>query len=157
MADFENSAVNKLIGQLGMNQNDRVVLEMSADQAKIVERAMELLFRLHIGHFSEIKCALLQHVHDTGEKVDLQSISVLLDTISRMFFPSLQPHESFNVNCCEECNTAYAVYQAIRYVNAWHWKPEGSIGVNFDPPMYTGVPIPKCYLVKEGESHEINV
>ena len=139
-----------------MNQNDRIVLEMSADQARVLERAVELLFRLHIGQFNEIKFALLQHIHDTGENVDFQNIDILLNIISRLCFPSLRPHESFNVDCCEDSNIAYSIYQAVRYVNAWHHRPEGGTGVNFDPPRNTGVPIPKCYLVKEGEKHEIN-
>ena len=139
-----------------MKPGDRVVLELTDEQAVVLERAVELLFRLHIGQFNEIKFALLQHVHDTGENVDLQSIGVLLDTMSHLFFPALRPHESFNVNCCEDCNIAYNIYQAVRYVNAWHHRPEGGIGVNFDQPHNTGVPIPKCYLVKEGEELEIN-
>lgn len=139
-----------------MKPGDRVVLELTDEQAVVLERAVELLFRLHIGQFNEIKFALLQHVHDTGENVDLHSIGVLLDTMSHLFFPALRPHESFNVNCCEDCNIAYNIYQAVRYVNAWHHRPEGGMGVNFDQPHNTGVPIPKCYLVKEGEELEIN-
>ena len=139
-----------------MKPGDRVVLELTDEQAVVLERAVELLFRLHIGQFNEIKFALLQHVHDTGENVDLQSIGALLDTMSHLFFPELRPHESFNVNCCEECNIAYSIYQAVRYVNAWHHNPEGGIGVNYDHPRYTGVPIPKCYLRKEGEDREVD-
>lgn len=138
-----------------MNPNDKTVLELSADQAKIVEQAMELLFRLHIGQFDQIKWALMCR-RDEREDGSITAIDAALRSLQANFFPKLMPNESHNVNCCEECNTAYAVYQAIRYVNAWHWNPEGSIGVAFDPPMYTGVPIPKCYLVKEGETHEIN-
>lgn len=139
-----------------MKPGDRVILELTDEQAVVLERAVELLFRLHIGQFNEIKFALLQHIHDTGENVDYQGIDALLDTVSHLFFPALQPHESFNVNCCEDCNVAYGIYQAVRYVNAWHHRPEGGVGVNFDPPHNTGVPIPKCYLVKEGEELEIN-
>ena len=139
-----------------MKPGDRVILELTDEQAVVLERAVELLFRLHIGQFNEIKFALLQHIHDTGENVDYQGIDALLDTVSHLFFPALQPHESFNVNCCEDCNVAYGIYQAVRYVNAWHHRPEGGVGVNFDPPHNTGVPIPKCYLVKEGEKREVN-
>lgn len=138
-----------------MNQNDRVVLELSADQAKTVEQAMELLFRLHIGQFDQIKWALMCRRDERMVGSD-SFIDAALHSLQSFFYPKLLANESFNVNCCEECNTAYAVYQAIRYVNAWHRNPDGSIGVAFDPPMYTGVPIPKCYLVKEGESHEIH-
>jgi len=137
-----------------LNPGDRVILELTDEQAVVLERAVELLFRLHIGQFNEIKFALLQHVHDTGANVDFRSIEILLDTMSHLFFPALQPHESFNVNCCEDSNIAYNIYQAVRYVNAWHHMPEGGAGVNFDPPHYTGVPIPKCYLKKEGEDHK---
>lgn len=139
-----------------MKPGDRVILELTDEQAVVLERAVELLFRLHIGQFNEIKFALMQHVHDTGEKVDFHSIDASLDVLSHMFFPGLRPHESFNVNCCKDCNIAYSIYQAIRYVNAWHHNPEGSIGVNFDPPRFTGVPIPKCHLTKEEEHNENN-
>lgn len=139
-----------------MKPGDRVILELTDEQAVVLERAVELLFRLHIGQFNEIKFALLQHISDTGENVDYQGIDALLDTVSHLFFPALQPHESFNVNCCEDCNVAYGIYQAVRYVNAWHHRPEGGIGVSFDPPHNTGVPIPKCYLLKEGEKSEVN-
>lgn len=139
-----------------MKDGDRIILELTDEQAVVLERAVELLFRLHIGQFNEIKFSLLQHVHDVGEHINFQEIDALLGTMSRLFFPSLRPNESFNVNCCEDCNIAYNIYQAVRYVNAWHHRPEGGIGVNFDPPHYTGVQIPKCYLVKEGETDENN-
>ena len=136
-----------------MKPGDRVVLELTHDQAKIVERAVELLFRLHIGQFNEIKFALLNR-RDERNTNSWQDIDMLLGILQNHFFPRLAPGESFNVNCCEECNIAYSIYQAVRYVNAWHMNPEGGIGVSYDPPMYTGVPIPKCYLVKEGEEHK---
>ncbi len=137
-----------------MKPGDRVVLELTHEQAVVVEKAAELLFRLHIGQFNEIKWALRQHVMETGVNVDSEAINATLDTLPHLFFPELRMNESFNVQCCEECNVAYNVYQAIRYVNAWHQNPKGSIGVAFDPPHHTGVPIPKCYLVKEGEASE---
>ena len=139
-----------------MKPGDRVILELTHEQAKIVERAaVELLFRLHSGQFNEIKFALLSR-RDERMDTNWQNIDMLLGILQNHFFPKLKPCESFNVNCCEECNTAYSVYQAIRYVNAWHQNPKGGIGVAYDTPMYTGVPIPKCYLVKEGETNEID-
>lgn len=134
-----------------MKPGDRVVLELTHEQAKVVEQATELLFRLHIGQFDHIKWALRQHVTDIGTKVDTETINAALGMLGRLFFPELRLNESFNVDCYEECNIAYSVYQAIRFVNAWHANPNGSIGVAFDPPMNTGVPIPKCYLVKEAD------
>jgi len=139
-----------------LKPGDRIVLELTDEQAVVLERAVELLFRLHIGQFNEIKFALLKHVHETGVKIDYQNIDALLEAVGHLFFPALRPHESFNVNCCEESNIAYSIYQAVRYVNVWHRNPEGGVGVNFDPPRCTGVPIPKCYLRKEGEDCEVD-
>ena len=57
-----------------MKPGDRIVLELTDEQAVVLERAVELLFRLHIGQFNEIKFALLKHVHETGVKIDYHTI-----------------------------------------------------------------------------------
>ena len=48
-----------------LKPGDRIVLELTDEQAVVLERAVELLFRLHIGQFNEIKFALLKHVDET--------------------------------------------------------------------------------------------
>ena len=137
-----------------MKSGDRVVLELSHEQAVVLERAVELLFRLHMGQFEDIKWALMPRL--CGTEWDPQNINAALELLKMAIFPGLKLGESFNINCCDECNIAYNIYQAIRFVNAWHQNPSGGIGVAFDPPHPTGKPIPKCYLVEEGEAHENN-
>ena len=135
--------------------NDKIVLEMTPEQTVIVERAVELFFRLHIGQFEEIKWALRQPFNDTPTG-NAASINTTLDFLRTLFFPKLRNGESNNIDINPDCTIAYNVFQAVRYVRAWYEKPEGGLGVNFDPPHSTGMPIPKCYVVKEGEIHEIN-
>ena len=45
-----------------MNKNERVTLEVSREQAMIVERACELFARLEIGQFKEISDQFLERI-----------------------------------------------------------------------------------------------
>lgn len=138
-----------------MKMNDKIVLELSPEQAKIVERATELFFRLHMGQFDEIKWALMHSMKD-WKKISVNSIDTELNVLKGLFFPNLRLGESNGFDTNPDCHTAFNIYQAVRYVYSWYTKPEGGIGVNFDEPMGNGMPVPKCYVVREGETHEIN-
>lgn len=135
--------------------NDKIVLELTPEQAKIVERATELFFRLHMGQFEEIKWALY-HSMSEWPRNSVSSIDSTLGFLRSLFFPNLRLGESNGVDTNPDCHTAFNVYQAVRYVYSWYMNPEGGIGVNYDTPMGGGMPVPKCYVVKEGEKHEIN-
>lgn len=133
-----------------MKQGDRIVLELTHEQAVVLQKAVELYFRINIGQFNEIKWVLRKHPNNKAE-ANTQCVNATLDMLRAVFFPTLERGQSFNVECTEDCENAYNLYQAVRYVNAWHENPEGGLGVNFDPPFPIEKPIPKCYLVEEGE------
>lgn len=136
-----------------MADSGKVILELSHEQAEVLERAAELLFRLHIGQFDEIRWTLLtrslEHMSRNGD-----CIRNHLEALREIIFPELRRGESFNIDCCKDSHIAYNIYQAIRYVNAWHRNPNGGVGVNFDPPLPNGLPIPKCYIKNGGNAHE---
>lgn len=133
-----------------MAQDDKTVLVLDNEQAEVLEKATELLFRLHIGQFEEIKWRLRSRISNKS-CVNWDTIEGVLLLLRGALFPELSNGESFNVDCCDESAVAYSIYQAIRHANAWRRNPQGGIGVAFDPPHSVGKSIPKCYIAKEGD------
>lgn len=137
-----------------MNSEDRIILELTHEQAEVLERAAELLFRIHIGQLEEIGWELRDQKRKWSSLVNTQMVRAATDMLRAVLFPDLRKGESYNIDTDEACQTAYNIFQAVRYVVAWHANPEGGLGVNFDPPLPNGLPIPKCYVVEGGADDE---
>lgn len=127
---------------------DEYVLHMDAETARIVSHACELYARLRCGQFEE-----LQHltVWPQGENDDtfcerIQKCRESLEFAKKAAFPELVgPGHSYGVGRFRDSDTAWNVYQAVRYIMAWHEHPEGGYTVNFHEPLkYSDAPMPRC-------------
>ena len=134
------------------DKNEVVVLEMTRDQALLVENACELLARLHIGQFKTVTDMVLpihgMEIDDYCRRRDNANDALML--AAKIIFgrncydqPDVEKKD-------EEHNRAWNVYQVLRYTRSWHDYPDGvHWSVCFDQPMkLLNEPLPKCEIVE---------
>lgn len=131
--------------------NEKIVLEMTREQAYAVMAATELLARLHIGQFKEITWEFLDRfVGDGFDMTRRERADELLEQACRAIFgvdkyglPDVGEKDIVHERC-------WAVYVTIRHAIAWHDKPEGNpYSVMFDEPMGYGETMPRCEVRDE--------
>lgn len=124
---------------------EKVIVELTREQAQAVMSATELLARLEIGQFREITWQFLDKFSKNGrfDHVRRDRADDLLEEACRLIFGA----KAGFIDISEKSITherCWAVYSTIRHALAWHDHPEGGITVNFDPPMGYGEPMPVC-------------
>ena len=130
---------------------ERYVLTLTPEQEYIVEQALELLARLHIGQFERI-AELLCDPRDTDycKRRDLARDLLRLAAIvvfgrNACNYPDVKKKR-------EEHELAWTIYSVLRYTRSWRENPKGGITVNYDEPLnLTGEPMPKCEIKQEGK------
>lgn len=130
---------------------ERYVLTLTPEQEYIVEQALELLARLHIGQFERI-AELLCDPRDIDycKRRDLASDLLRLAAIV-VFGRNACNYPDINGKS-EEHERAWTIYSVLRHTRSWHENPEGGFTVNYDEPLnFTGGPMPKCEIKQEGK------
>lgn len=130
--------------------SEKIVVELTREQAQAVMDATELLARLEIGQFEEITWKMLDRFRskdkDGKPTFDDQSRELanayLKSACLAVFgvkngWPDVGDKSIQHQRC-------WAVYSTIRHALAWHDHPEGGEGVSFYEPMGYGEPLPKC-------------
>ena len=130
------------------NMNERVVLEVTREQAQIIERDCELLARLRLGQFEHITEACLDF--GSAEYCKRRDyVNPFLDAAAKVIYGVT----TYGYPNCKEDDVfhrAWSVYEVLRYTRCWHDHPEGgSWSVCFDPPLNrlpAGEPLPTCEI-----------
>lgn len=128
---------------------ERYVLTLTPEQEYIVEQALELLARLHIGQFERI-AELLCDPRDIDycKRRDLARDLLRLAAIV-VFGRNACNYPDINGKS-EEHEWAWTIYSVLRHARSWHENPEGGFTVNYDEPLnLTGGPMPKCEIKQE--------
>ena len=124
----------------------RYVLEMSAEQAKMTSKALELYARLRIGQWRELDYLCLDLSDDDYcEKRD-ELVSRLL-AARAVAYPELGRSEgrSYGIGMFPDADLAWELHEVLRHRIAWTEHPEGGITVNFDRPIsLRGNELAKC-------------
>lgn len=136
---------------------ERVTLEMSREQAMIVERACELFARLEIGQFKEISDQFLERIWAQADSQERRHVADDLLALTAKVIFGRNAYDMPDVGeKSEEHMRAWEVYTALRYTRSCHDHPEEigkSWSVCFDPPMSeSGDGVPKCEI-REEETH----
>ena len=131
------------------NPKERYILTLTPEQERIVEQALELLARLHIGQFERV-AELLCDPRDTDycKRRDLARDLLRLAAIvvfgrSAYNYPDVKERS-------QEHEQAWTIYSVLRYTRSWHENPKGGITVNYDEPLnLAGGLMPKCEIIQE--------
>lgn len=128
---------------------EHYILTLTPEQEYIVEQALELLARLHIGQFERIAELLCDpRDQDYCQRRDLARDLLRLAAIvvfgrSPINYPDVKEKST-------EHELAWTIYSVLRYTRSWHENPEGGFTVNYDEPLnLTGGPMPKCEIKQE--------
>ncbi len=131
---------------------DEYVLHMNAETAQIVINACELYARLRCGQFEEVQYLTVwpqakdANEHDPAFGARIQRCREYLNLARKEAFPELASSSyHYGIGKFRDADTAWNVYQVVRYIKAWHEYPEGGVSVSFHAPMkYSNVPMPWC-------------
>lgn len=133
--------------------SEKIILEMTREQAQAVMNATELLARLHIGQFEEIAYEFGDRfVGDDGKfdserrdiaRAYLAQACMAIFGADKYGFPDIGERTITHERC-------WAVYTTIRYALAWHDNPVGNPwSVAFDKPMGYGEKMPTAEVRDE--------
>lgn len=135
------------------NKDEMVVLELTRDQALIVENACELLARLHIGQFKIVTEMLLQihgaDINDYCRRRDDANDALML-AAKIIFGRNCYNLADVSTKSIEH-NRAWNVYLVLRYTRSWHDDPPQGHpwSVCYDKPTnLLNEPLPKCEIVE---------
>ena len=135
--------------------SEKIIVELTREQAQAVMDATELLARLEIGQFDEVSWKLLHHFEGKdrdgkrtfdGHSRDLADAYLKCACFATFGVKNGWPDIGDKTIQHKRC---WTVYSAIRHALAWHDHPEGGITVNFNKPMGYGEPIPNVEIKED--------
>lgn len=137
---------------------DRYVLTLTPEQARVTRDALELYARLRIGQFNRITELMLEvrNVDDYCARRDVADD--LLKVVANIIFGRNQYGQP-NALKDKLHHRAWNIYHMIRYKMAWHENPKGGFGCHYDKPYPSGgEPVPECEIItvkkNGGKKHE---
>lgn len=119
-------------------------LEISEKQASIIQRALELFSRVHIGQLQYVLEQFRQHWIKPKKDCDFEECEKLMSLL-KMHLTGFKMNESYGIHSLEvddDARIAWDLQQVIRHRVSWdrednpknrNWKT--MMGVNFDEPM----------------------
>lgn len=130
------------------SQNCQYVLTLSPEQALVVERACELLARVHIGQFRTVTEMLLDFQRDMDDYCQRRDMAntLLYQAAIAIFGRNVFGQPDIEKKSLEH-ERAWLIYTTLRHARSWHDNPEGAKtwSVCYDKPMPYGIePMPKC-------------
>lgn len=140
----------------------RYRIDLTDEQAKVLERALEFYTRIRNGQFKEIiwetqDIRLRESTPD--DPFDMRLAEAFAFELRSLLFKDLgrDPGASYGVGHDHKADVSWDIYQTLRYVRSWDEHPEGGITVNFDRPLHTSSePLPACSVLgkmKEDSVH----
>ncbi len=130
--------------------NERVTLTVTREQAMVMERALELYARMHIGQTEDIPYLMMDFQRkDYAQRKDLANDAFQLG------MKIMHGENCYGRVDIAEKNTehrrAWLLYTTLRHAQSWHDEPKGNPwSVCFDPPMpdIDGGCMPKCEITE---------
>lgn len=128
--------------------SEKVILEVTMETARIIDRACDMYMRLRNGQFDELSWEMSRKKHQHSVLFDREEFDNKLFEARQIIFPDLPKNSNYGVGKDHDGDMAYEVHEVIRYVLAYHEHPEGGYGVDFHEPMnWSGEPMPKCEVI----------
>jgi hypothetical protein len=111
-----------------------VALTLTEEQADILLMSLETYSRLKMGQFNAVTDLFPARDFDRGKA------AAALQEARQTVMPELDPRGYYgirNLEAGEQARVAFDIQQVLRHALAWHWHPEGGIGVCYDEPYKT--------------------
>lgn len=114
-----------------------IQLEMNANQASIIIKALDLYSRLGIGQIDEIKTTM-DVTFRRRDPLNNAEVDSHLTALKELYFPELRGKSYYGIFCGkapEKSKIAWDLIQVIRYAMAWERSPSGGFTVDFGEPI----------------------
>lgn len=128
----------------------KVRLDLTVEQARIIEDALEIYSRCLLGQFWSIPETLYPTAsYDDRQLVDKACRAVLTPELSHGCYYGI-----FSSSIPDSARVAYGIHRTLRYCRSWadagkdpavskrDWN--NMLGVNYDEPNTAGLPTPTC-------------
>lgn len=130
---------------------EKVVMEMSLEQAGLLSRICDFYARMRNGQFSELGFELAMHKPKNAVDFDRDVFDYILMAARKMVFPELHGlGHHYGVGHDHTADEAWDMHEVIRHALAYHRDPEGGYTVDFREPMnWSGEPLIKCKIIDD--------
>lgn len=113
----------------------KVQLEMSEDQAYVIQDALDFYSRIMMGQFDNIASLFSIRL---AKNVNREEETKLIEALKNLYYPEL--HRSayygiFHSDTPEDAKISWDLIQVLRYDISWYKYPEGGHTVNFHTPL----------------------
>jgi len=104
-------------------KSDKWILEVTTEQAYLIQQAVEHMARILAGQLSEVRSAVVfrprkvENVEELADYPDNEKIDKALHDLKASLFPELHPNASYGVGskeCHPDCHRYWDLYQIIR-------------------------------------------
>jgi hypothetical protein len=136
-----------------------VTLKMNKQQAKIVDIALELFTRLHLGQLEELLWLPIakngdKNVNSLGSMKSIEAQEIIQTLKKEMFgFDRSMNWGLSSDKVADQAKIACDIHEVIRYKTSWHNNPNPKnpgLSVSFDEPFHWHRPVPLCEVeIKE--------
>lgn len=109
------------------------VLKLNSEHAEVLQNALELWSRIHMGQIEEVAWPLQDMVHTVAYHELKDKLKECCPLVT-----GLPPNAYFSLTSekvPETAKMAWEMYAEIRHRTSWDRMPEGGMTVNFDKPM----------------------
>lgn len=132
------------------------LLRVSRRQARLIQSALDLVSRLHMGQLREVADFLPAIRSDGDERIrQHHAAESLLEAVKEVVFPELPRngyHGIHSPKIPEDARVAWDLCRAIRHRLAWEERPEGDAWqVDFDQPRRSSVDEPLATFTAEAQ------
>lgn len=125
-------------------------LVLSTQEARFLCRVTEFFARMRMGQWDNIVYTCID-IRDNAFCEKRDELIPRLMTCRVMVYPYLRTHygSSYGVGKFLDADTAWEIYEVVRYRMAWTEHPEGGSTVNFGTPMsFSGQPMMRCEVAR---------
>jgi len=115
-------------------------LEITENQAQIIENALDFYSRIQMGQFDELISNFSSPLYKDLLKnnPDYDKLKFYINELKKEILPELSINSFYSIgnkSRPDSSRISFDLIQVIRYRLSWDKYPEGGIGVNFDKPM----------------------
>ena len=129
---------------MSKKENYFIQVTLTPEQVRVLNDALDLYSRVHIGQFHRLKEEFWDKLQDVDAAIRMENclLEARQDAFPELSGPG-HSHSMSSPAVKEEGKIAWDIQQVVRVADAYARHPEGGQTVNFNSPLWTSVSTPR--------------